>query len=177
MGHFFKKKSERTRLMSAQWVCRHTQTINSLPFLLLSGPLLSLTLHFPLSFLRRADCQHTYLSPKIEEHCPTQKGTFMAVCFQICGCVRFLPCAYEWLACAHSVRWQQTVHWGEALNILKLVVSRSASLVQPSSPHGDLCYEDVSRVWDRSSKALPGKTLDFHFDISEVRCPFVWFSF
>lgn len=60
----------------------------------------------------------------------------------------------------------QTAHWREALNILKLVVSRSASLVQPS---GDLSYEDISRVWERSSsKALPGKTLDFHFDISEV---------
>uniref|UniRef100_A0A3Q4BKZ5 Uncharacterized protein n=1 Tax=Mola mola TaxID=94237 RepID=A0A3Q4BKZ5_MOLML len=65
-------------------------------------------------------------------------------------------------------KFVQTVHWGEALNILKLVVSRSASLVQPSSPHRDLSYEDISRVWDRSSKALPGKTLDFHFDISET---------
>lgn len=73
----------------------------------------------------------------------------------VCVCV-YLPCL-------------QTVHWREALNILKLVVSRSASLVQPSAPQSDLCYEDLSRVWDRSSKALPGKTLDFHFDISEVR--------
>eukprot|EP00066_Takifugu_rubripes_P017617 XP_011606883.1 PREDICTED: LOW QUALITY PROTEIN: protein furry homolog [Takifugu rubripes] len=65
-------------------------------------------------------------------------------------------------------KYVQTVHWGEALNILKLVVSRSASLVQPSAPQSDLSYEDVSRVWDRCSKALPGKTLDFHFDISET---------
>lgn len=71
----------------------------------------------------------------------------------------------------------QTVHWGEALNILKLVVSRSASLVQPSSLQSDLSYEDISRVWDRSSKALPGKTLDFHFDISEVRDPLSDFRF
>lgn len=71
--------------------------------------------------------------------------------------------------------WLQTVHWGEALNILKLVVSRSASLVQPSSPQSDLSYEDISRVWDRSSKALPGKTLDFHFDISEVRVRFPFY--
>lgn len=63
----------------------------------------------------------------------------------------------------------QTVHWREALNILKLVVSRSASLVQPSFPQSDLSYEDISCIWDRSSKALPGKTLDFHFDISEAR--------
>ncbi|XP_075892588.1 protein furry homolog isoform X2 [Nelusetta ayraudi] len=65
-------------------------------------------------------------------------------------------------------KFVHTAHWGEALNILKLVVSRSASLVQPASPHSDLAYEDVSRAWDRSSKALPGKTLDFHFDISET---------
>ncbi|XP_077422148.1 protein furry homolog isoform X2 [Vanacampus margaritifer] len=62
-------------------------------------------------------------------------------------------------------KFAQTVHWREALNILKLVVSRSASLVQPSS---DLSYEDISRVWERSAKALPGKTLDFHFDISQT---------
>ncbi|XP_023817114.1 protein furry homolog isoform X4 [Oryzias latipes] len=64
-------------------------------------------------------------------------------------------------------KFVHTVHWREALNILKLVVSRSASLVQPSFPQSDLSYEDISCIWDRSSKALPGKTLDFHFDISE----------
>lgn len=63
----------------------------------------------------------------------------------------------------------QSVHWKEALNILKLVVSRSASLVLPSYPHSDLTHVDMSRVWDSSSKELPGKTLDFHFDISEVQ--------
>ncbi|KAJ3589236.1 hypothetical protein NHX12_010082 [Muraenolepis orangiensis] len=63
-----------------------------------------------------------------------------------------------------------TVHWKDALNILKLVVSRSASLVHPSYSHnqGELSNLEVSRVWDGSSKALPGKTLDFTFDISET---------
>lgn len=58
------------------------------------------------------------------------------------------------------------------MNILKLVVSRSASLVHPAYGHsqGDLSNLEVSRVWDGSSKALPGKTLDFTFDISQVRC-------
>lgn len=66
--------------------------------------------------------------------------------------------------------FSQTVHWKEALNILKLVVSRSASLSLPSYAHGDLAHLEASRMmWDGSSKALPGKTLDFHFDISEVR--------
>uniref|UniRef100_A0A4W4FX37 Furry homolog b (Drosophila) n=1 Tax=Electrophorus electricus TaxID=8005 RepID=A0A4W4FX37_ELEEL len=62
-----------------------------------------------------------------------------------------------------------TVHWKEALNVLKLVVSRSASLSLPSYAHDDLANLEVSRMmWDGSSKALPGKTLEFHFDISET---------
>uniref|UniRef100_A0A8C1LTN6 Furry homolog b (Drosophila) n=1 Tax=Cyprinus carpio TaxID=7962 RepID=A0A8C1LTN6_CYPCA len=66
-------------------------------------------------------------------------------------------------------KFVQTVHWKEALNILKLVVSRSASLSLPSYAHGDLAHLEVSRMmWDGSSKALPGKTLEFHFDISET---------
>ncbi|XP_056593394.1 protein furry homolog isoform X1 [Triplophysa dalaica] len=66
-------------------------------------------------------------------------------------------------------KFVQTVHWKEALNILKLVVSRSASLSLPSYAHGDLAHLEASRMmWDGSSKALPGKTLDFHFDISET---------
>uniref|UniRef100_A0A671YAG0 FRY microtubule binding protein n=1 Tax=Sparus aurata TaxID=8175 RepID=A0A671YAG0_SPAAU len=67
-------------------------------------------------------------------------------------------------------KFVQTIHWKDALNILKLVVSRSASLVHPVYGHsqGDLSNLEVSRVWDGSSKALPGKTLDFTFDISET---------
>uniref|UniRef100_A0A665WGD4 Furry homolog b (Drosophila) n=1 Tax=Echeneis naucrates TaxID=173247 RepID=A0A665WGD4_ECHNA len=67
-------------------------------------------------------------------------------------------------------KFVQTVHWKDALNILKLVVSRSASLVHPVYGHtqGDLSNLEVSRVWDSSAKALPGKTLDFTFDISET---------
>ncbi|XP_036421109.1 protein furry homolog isoform X3 [Colossoma macropomum] len=68
-------------------------------------------------------------------------------------------------------KFVQTVHWKEALNILKLVVSRSASLVLPSSPPSSssaVSHVEISRVWDTASKSLPGKTLDFHFDISET---------
>uniref|UniRef100_H2LER7 FRY microtubule binding protein n=1 Tax=Oryzias latipes TaxID=8090 RepID=H2LER7_ORYLA len=67
-------------------------------------------------------------------------------------------------------KFVQSVHWKDALNILKLVVSRSASLVHPVYGHsqGDLSNLEVSRVWDGSAKALPGKTLDFTFDISET---------
>lgn len=54
------------------------------------------------------------------------------------------------------------------MNILKLVVSRSASLVLPSYQHSDLSKVEIHRVWNSASKELPGKTLEFHFDISEV---------
>lgn len=64
----------------------------------------------------------------------------------------------------------QSIHWKEALNILKLVVSRSASLVLPAYQHGDLTKLEISRLWTSSSKELPGKTLDFHFDVSQVMC-------
>lgn len=65
-------------------------------------------------------------------------------------------------------KYVQSVHWREALNILKLVVSRSASLVLPSYPQSDLSKIEIHRVWTSASKELPGKTLDFHFDISET---------
>ncbi|ELK18720.1 Protein furry like protein [Pteropus alecto] len=65
-------------------------------------------------------------------------------------------------------KYVQSVHWREALNILKLVVSRSASLVLPACQHGDLSKIEIRRVWASASKELPGKTLEFHFDISET---------
>lgn len=68
----------------------------------------------------------------------------------------------------------QSPYWKEALNILKLVVSRSASLVVPNdipkSYGGDIGSPEISftKIFNNVSKELPGKTLDFHFDISEV---------
>ncbi|XP_067889616.1 protein furry homolog isoform X2 [Heterodontus francisci] len=62
----------------------------------------------------------------------------------------------------------QSPHWKEALNILKLVVYRSASLVLPSCQHSDSSQVDMHRIWKNASKELPGKTLEFHFDISET---------
>ncbi|XP_059502688.1 protein furry homolog isoform X2 [Stegostoma tigrinum] len=62
----------------------------------------------------------------------------------------------------------QSVHWKEALNILKLVVCRSASLVLPSNQHSDPSQVEMHRMWKNTSKELPGKTLEFHFDISET---------
>ncbi|XP_041435399.1 protein furry homolog-like isoform X7 [Xenopus laevis] len=71
-------------------------------------------------------------------------------------------------------KYVQSPYWRESLNILKLVVSRSASLVVPSdapkSYGGDIGSPEISftKIFNCTSKALPGKTLDFHFDISET---------
>lgn len=71
--------------------------------------------------------------------------------------------------------FSQSPHWKEAQNILKLVVSRSASLVVPDDVQRSYSTESCgspeiafTRIFNNSSKELPGKTLDFHFDISEV---------
>ncbi|KAM6362282.1 protein furry homolog-like isoform 3-T3 [Alca torda] len=71
-------------------------------------------------------------------------------------------------------KYVQSPYWKEALNILKLVVSRSASLVVPNdipkSYGGDIGSPEISftKIFNNVSKELPGKTLDFHFDISET---------
>ncbi|XP_063321968.1 protein furry homolog-like isoform X5 [Pelmatolapia mariae] len=72
-------------------------------------------------------------------------------------------------------KYVQSPHWKEAQNILKLVVSRSASLVVPEDVQRSYSSESCSspeiaftRIFNNSSKELPGKTLDFHFDISET---------
>lgn len=54
------------------------------------------------------------------------------------------------------------------------MVSRSASLVVPNdipkTYGGDIGSPEISftKIFNNVSKELPGKTLDFHFDISEV---------
>ncbi|XP_066576040.1 protein furry homolog-like isoform X3 [Amia ocellicauda] len=72
-------------------------------------------------------------------------------------------------------KYVQSPYWKEAQNILKLVVSRSASLVVPDEVHRSYSGESsgspeiaFTRIFNSSSKELPGKTLDFHFDISET---------
>uniref|UniRef100_A0A665VPD8 Furry homolog a (Drosophila) n=1 Tax=Echeneis naucrates TaxID=173247 RepID=A0A665VPD8_ECHNA len=114
----------------------------------------------------------TYMAELLEKGLPGMQQTLLQIIYSLLSHmdlsgIQAKPFNMEVLKTIE--KFVQTVHWREALNILKLVVSRSASLVQPSAPQSDLSYEDISRVWDRSSKALPGKTLDFHFDISEVR--------
>uniref|UniRef100_A0A665VLS8 Furry homolog a (Drosophila) n=1 Tax=Echeneis naucrates TaxID=173247 RepID=A0A665VLS8_ECHNA len=113
----------------------------------------------------------TYMAELLEKGLPGMQQTLLQIIYSLLSHmdlsgIQAKPFNMEVLKTIE--KFVQTVHWREALNILKLVVSRSASLVQPSAPQSDLSYEDISRVWDRSSKALPGKTLDFHFDISET---------
>ncbi|KAF7218489.1 transcript variant X3 [Nothobranchius furzeri] len=113
----------------------------------------------------------TYMAELLEKGLPSMQQTLLQIIYcllshmDLSG-IQAKPFNVEVLKTIE--KFVQTVHWREALNIQKLVVSRSASLVQPSAAHSHLSYEDISRMWDRSSKALPGKTLDFHFDISET---------
>uniref|UniRef100_A0A7N6ACI3 Furry homolog a (Drosophila) n=1 Tax=Anabas testudineus TaxID=64144 RepID=A0A7N6ACI3_ANATE len=113
----------------------------------------------------------TYMAELLEKGLPSMQQTILQIIYSLLSHmdlsgIQAKPFNVEVLKTIE--KFVQTAHWREALNILKLVVSRSASLVQPSSLQSDFSYEDISRVWDRSSKALPGKTLDFHFDISET---------
>ncbi|KAM9853032.1 protein furry homolog [Aulostomus maculatus] len=113
----------------------------------------------------------TYMAELLEKGLPSMQQTLLQIIYSLLSHmdlsgIQAKPFNMEVLKTIE--KFVQTVHWREALNILKLVVSRSASLVQPACPQSELSYEDISRVWDQSSKALPGKTLDFHFDISET---------
>ncbi|XP_036392594.1 protein furry homolog isoform X2 [Megalops cyprinoides] len=113
----------------------------------------------------------TYMAELLEKGLPSMQQSLLQIIYSLLSHmdlsgIQVKPFNMEVLKTIE--KFVQTVHWKEALNILKLVVSRSASLVLPSYPHGDLSHLDVTRVWDGSSKALPGKTLDFHFDISET---------
>ncbi|ODM98858.1 Protein furry [Orchesella cincta] len=77
-------------------------------------------------------------------------------------------------------------HWKESLRILKLVVARSSSLVVPpaSTQHSSIQSGPVSFTWDtgvpapiggfpvemetHSKKELPGRTMEFTFDVSQT---------
>uniref|UniRef100_A0A8C9TYA3 FRY microtubule binding protein n=1 Tax=Scleropages formosus TaxID=113540 RepID=A0A8C9TYA3_SCLFO len=113
----------------------------------------------------------TYMAELLEKGLPSIQQSLLQIiycllCHMDLSGVQVKPFNVEVLKTIE--KFVQTAHWKEALNILKLVVSRSASLVLPSYPPGDLSHLDMGHVWERSSKALPGKTLDFQFDISET---------
>ncbi|XP_041471022.1 protein furry homolog isoform X2 [Lytechinus variegatus] len=66
-------------------------------------------------------------------------------------------------------KYVQGVHWQDSLNILKVAVSKSSSLVKPPS-HSDHHNRVVSLALDQR-KELPGRTMEFTFDLSRVVDP------
>ncbi|CAL8347877.1 unnamed protein product [Arctogadus glacialis] len=115
----------------------------------------------------------TYMAELLEKGLPSMQQTLLHIIYSLLSHmdlagIQAKPFNMEVLKTIE--KFVQTSHWREALNILKLVVSRSASLVQPSGPPSEPGPQEPpgARLWDRASKALPGKTLHFHFDISET---------
>eukprot|EP00057_Strongylocentrotus_purpuratus_P024369 XP_011678843.1 PREDICTED: protein furry homolog [Strongylocentrotus purpuratus] len=68
-------------------------------------------------------------------------------------------------------KYVQGVHWQDSLNILKVAVSKSSSLVKPPSL-SDHHNRVVSLALDHR-KELPGRTMEFTFDLSRVVDPVV----
>uniref|UniRef100_A0A8C1DBX3 FRY microtubule binding protein n=1 Tax=Cyprinus carpio carpio TaxID=630221 RepID=A0A8C1DBX3_CYPCA len=113
----------------------------------------------------------TYMAELLEKGLPSMQQTLLQIIYSLLSHMDLSGIQaklFNMEVLTTIEKFVQTAHWKEALNILKLVVSRSASLVSPSSPQSNASTVDVRRVWDTPSKALPGKTLDFHFDISET---------
>ncbi|KAJ1077222.1 hypothetical protein K5549_005392 [Capra hircus] len=113
----------------------------------------------------------TYLAELLEKGLPSMQQPLLQVIYSLLSYMDLsvVPVKQFNVEVLKTIeKYVQSIHWREALNILKLVVSRSASLVLPSYQHSDLSKIEIHRVWTSSSKELPGKTLDFHFDISET---------
>uniref|UniRef100_A0A7M4EYN2 FRY microtubule binding protein n=1 Tax=Crocodylus porosus TaxID=8502 RepID=A0A7M4EYN2_CROPO len=113
----------------------------------------------------------TYLAELLEKGLPSMQQSLLQMIYSLLSYVDLsaIPVKQFNMEVLKTIeKYVQSVHWREALNILKLVVSRSASLVLPSYQHSDLSKMEIHRVWTSASKELPGKTLEFHFDISET---------
>ncbi|MCI4386103.1 hypothetical protein PGIGA_G00058350 [Pangasianodon gigas] len=124
------------------------------------------------AFSENTLCMVTYMAELLEKGLPSMQQSLLQMIYSLLTHMELSSIqakSFNTDVLNTIEKFVQTAHWKEALNILKLVVSRSASLVLPSSPSSSsVSHVDVSRVWDAASKALPGKTLDFHFDISET---------
>ncbi|XP_060753685.1 protein furry homolog isoform X3 [Neoarius graeffei] len=124
------------------------------------------------AFSENTLCMVTYMAELLEKGLPSMQQSLLQIIYSLLTHMELSSIqakTFNTDVLNTIEKFVQTAHWKEALNILKLVVSRSASLVLPSSPSSSsVSHVDVSRVWDTESKALPGKTLDFHFDISET---------
>ncbi|CAH0545977.1 unnamed protein product [Brassicogethes aeneus] len=74
------------------------------------------------------------------------------------------------------VKYIEGAHWREALKILKLVVSRSSSLVAPptsiqpqwESSLNSILHPSFNEDSVFAKKELPGRTMDFTFDLSQT---------
>ncbi|XP_029767819.1 protein furry homolog [Terrapene carolina triunguis] len=113
----------------------------------------------------------TYLAELLEKGLPSMQQSLLQMIYSLLSYMDLsgIPVKQFNMEVLKTIeKYVQSIHWREALNILKLVVSRSASLVLPSYQHGDLSKMEIHRVWNSTSKELPGKTLEFHFDISET---------
>uniref|UniRef100_A0A8C3D0G9 FRY microtubule binding protein n=1 Tax=Cairina moschata TaxID=8855 RepID=A0A8C3D0G9_CAIMO len=113
----------------------------------------------------------TYLAELLEKGLPSMQQSLLQMIYSLLSYMDLsaIPVKQFNVEVLKTIeKYVQSIHWREALNILKLVVSRSASLVLPSYQHSDLSKMEIHRVWNSASKELPGKTLEFHFDISET---------
>uniref|UniRef100_A0A672IIV2 Furry homolog, like n=1 Tax=Salarias fasciatus TaxID=181472 RepID=A0A672IIV2_SALFA len=120
----------------------------------------------------------TYLAELLEKGLPSMQQSLLQIIYSLLSHIDLsaAPVKQFNLEIMKIIgKYVQSPHWKEAQNILKLVVSRSASLVVPDDVQRSYSSESCgspeiafTRIFNNSSKELPGKTLDFHFDISET---------
>uniref|UniRef100_H2UL19 Furry homolog, like n=1 Tax=Takifugu rubripes TaxID=31033 RepID=H2UL19_TAKRU len=120
----------------------------------------------------------TYLAELLEKGLPSMQQSLLQIIYSLLSHIDLsaAPVKQFNLEIMKIIgKFVQSPHWKEAQNILKLVVSRSASLVVPDDVQRSYSTESCgspeiafTRIFNNASKELPGKTLDFHFDISET---------
>uniref|UniRef100_A0A6Q2YCD8 Furry homolog, like n=1 Tax=Esox lucius TaxID=8010 RepID=A0A6Q2YCD8_ESOLU len=120
----------------------------------------------------------TYLAELLEKGLPSMQQSLLQIIYSLLSHIDLsaAPVKQFNLEIMKIIgKYIQSPYWKEAQNILKLVVSRSASLVVPDEMQRSYSTESsgspeiaFTRIFNNSSKELPGKTLDFHFDISET---------
>ncbi|XP_031430230.1 protein furry homolog-like [Clupea harengus] len=120
----------------------------------------------------------TYLAELLEKGLPSMQQSLLLIIYSLLSHIDLsaAPVKQFNLEIMKIIgKYVQSPYWKEAQSILKLVVSRSASLVVPDEVQRSYSTESsgspeiaFTRIFNNSSKELPGKTLDFHFDISET---------
>ncbi|XP_026878436.2 protein furry homolog-like isoform X2 [Electrophorus electricus] len=120
----------------------------------------------------------TYLAELLEKGLPSMQQSLLHIIYSLLSHIDLsaAPVKQFNLEIMKIIgKYVQSLYWREAQNILKLVVSRSASLAVPDEMQRSSSAESsgspeitFTRIFNNASKELPGKTLDFHFDISET---------